>query len=219
MMKIKNLLVTALIAAAVVTGATAAHAELAVNFTNYADTFTKVSTGSDINLVGWRFSAQQNLNVYGLGIFYLDNQIAHTVGLYKATGEQLATATIGSGQGTIQGFFRTVSINNVTLNKDQEYILAATVGDGTYTADTTGTFGGTNTFTNLQFNNVTFLNDVFDSLNTNLPGTWSSLESGAATYGTFGPNMSANAVPEPGTVVLVGAGLLGLVALRRKQTT
>jgi hypothetical protein len=218
MKKIKNLLVTALFAATAVASATAAHAELVVDFGNYADTFTKASTGSDINIIGWQFTAQEKLNVFRLGYFDIDSgSIAHSVALYNAAGVQLASATIGSGQGTTSGFFRTVNIPSVFLDKGENYILAATVGDGTYTADTTGTFGGTNTFAGLQFNNVTYLSDVFDSHNNSLPTTWTSLEGGAATYGTFGPNMDANAVPEPGTVVLVGAGLLGLVAVRRKQ--
>jgi hypothetical protein len=215
MNKFKNLLATALFVASLVAGATAAHATLAVKFDNYADTFTN----SGINVIGWQFTASERLGVHKLGYFDIGRGTdAHSVGLYNSTGTQIANATIGSGLGTLSDFFRMVSISPVELKKGETYTLVATVGDGSYTADTTTTlFGGTNTFNNLNFANVLYLNDVWDPANSSLPVTWTSTENSSTTYGYFGPNMDAAPVPEPGTVILVAAGLLGLIAVRRKQ--
>ena len=83
------------------------------------------------------------------------------------------------------------------------------MGNDWYTAD----IGGT-AFSGLSWNpNLTFGGDVFDSSTQNLPTAWTSTESANVTGG-FGPNI--HQMPIPGTVYLLGSGLAGLGAIRRK---
>lgn len=47
------------------------------------------------------------------------------------------------------------------------------------------------------------------------PGTLSLIDSGVATVAAFGP--ATPAMPEPGSLLMIGSGLLGLMAFRRRQ--
>jgi hypothetical protein len=218
MKSFKMLLVAAIFALTTISGAGAAHAQLAVDFTGYADTFTKDPLGSNINIVGWQFTTTTDLYVSKLG--YFDNGTAadaHQVALYDAAGHSVASVDMAAGQGTLNGFFRMADINAVILAKGQTYTLAATVGADAYTADTTGTqFGGTNNFTGLKYNGVTFGTDVFDDTNQTLPLNWNSTSSVGA-IGSFGPNMDATPTPLPAAAYLLGSGLLGLAGIRRRK--
>jgi hypothetical protein len=217
MKSFKNLLVTALFALTMMTGANAAHAALAVDFTDYADTFTKAAVGNNINIVGWQFTANTDLYVSKLGFFDLNATDAHQVALYDATGKSIASAFISAGSGTINSFFRMATIAGVTLKSGQTYTLAATVGADAYTADVRNSGFGTKGFSGLNYYGVTYLTDVFDSANTDLPLNWISGEGGITDFGTFGPNMDATPTPIPAAAWLLGSGLLGLAGIRRRK--
>ncbi|MBJ6724538.1 DUF4082 domain-containing protein [Geomesophilobacter sediminis] len=222
MKSIKKLLLTAVLAVSLTAGAQAAHASLAVNFDAPADTFTQDATGSTINLIGWSFTTTSDLFVNQLGYFdlYGTGSEAHSVALYDAAGTRLASVTIGAGQGSMNGYFRMADVSSFVIAGGKSYTLAATVGSGSYayTADTTGTeFGGTNSFSGLKFNNVTYQADAFDGDNSALPATWTSAAGVAGAVGTFGPNMDAAPTPIPGAIYLLGSGVAALAGFRRKQ--
>jgi hypothetical protein len=218
MKRFKMLLVAALFALTTIAGAGAAHAQLAVDFTGYADTFTKDPLGANINIVGWQFTTTSELYVSRLGYFDLNATDAHQVALYDAAGNSVASVNMAAGQGTLMNsFFRMADIAGVTLQSGKTYTLAATVGADAYTADTTGTqFGGTNSFAGLKYNGVTYGTDVFDDTTQNLPLNWTSTSSAGVT-GAFGPNMDATPTPIPAAAWLLGSGLLGLAGIRRRN--
>lgn len=197
-----------------------AQAALAVNFSSYADVYD-VSLG--YNIVGWQFTANTDLYVTKLGYFDLGSVgEARSVGLYNASGTLLASATIDPlNQGAQSGFFRMIDLaTKATIDKGQQYTLVTTLGStGQFTADTTGTFGGTGTFGNLTLTDLALLGDVF-ATDAALPANWAAATGGvygATTYGAFGPNMEVTATPIPAAAWLLGSGLLGLVGVRRRK--
>lgn len=204
---IKKLLAAVIIAAALLTGVHPAQASLAVDFTAPADLFNKADTGSDINIIGWQFNVINDLTVNSLG-YYCGKGCAdaHNVGLYESTGKLLASTTVTSGDLMLgNALWRFHSIASVTLLEGSSYILAATVGNDSYTADIGDTY-----FTGLAWNpDIVFITDVFDSINSILPSSWTSSES-VGVMGGFGPNMAQ--VPE--FDYLICFGLIGLAGLR-----
>ena len=210
--KIKTLLLAAVVAASSVTSAAAA--TLGVDFSAPVDVFTKAGVGNNINIIGWQFKVNNNFSIDALGYFDLSGNSltgSHDVALYSAqTGNLLASTSVTSTDVLLgQAPFRFRHIGTLTLEAGLSYILAATVGNDPYTADVGGT-----AFSGLSWNpNLTFGGDVFDSSNQSLPTVWTSLESADVTGG-FGPNLLQ--VPIPGTVYLLGSGLAGLSAIRRK---
>jgi hypothetical protein len=170
---------------------------------------------------GYSFTALDDLIATDLGIFDLDlgtNVVgdglteSHTVGLWKADGTLLSSVLVPAGTaGTLVGGFRYESITPVLLEAGATFVvgahyLSASIGDAY-------AFTGAATFT-------------WDSLIS--VGSGLSFEGGfgfpTKALGEFhgGPNLIVSAapdatpVPEPGTLALLGAGLVSAAAARRR---
>ncbi|MGL4512431.1 MAG: DUF4082 domain-containing protein [Lacipirellulaceae bacterium] len=157
---------------------------------------------------GFRFTALQTVSVTALG--FHDDQLnglvsSHDVALYNTSGTQLVLATVPAGTGApLIGEYRYAALSSaVELQAGTQYVLAAYTNnnDGyrafsTPTADPRISIVSTGAFYNygpsLAFPTTTF--------------------AAASFYAT--PNMLLEAVPEPGTAVLLCAGLAA-VACRR----
>jgi PEP-CTERM motif len=180
----------------------------AVTFTG--NTSTNFVTPAET--VGWQFAVSGNILVTGLGVFdsgqdgLLTN---HTVGIWltSAPATLLASGTVASGTaGTLVNQFRYVSIAP-TLLVPGTYTIGATwgpIGD-TYIAGSP--------LPNFHTDSrITFLGaEYIEAVPLTMPNTSASFFG----QGIFGPNLS---VPEPGTLILLGSGLLGLaIAGSRKK--
>lgn len=209
MKSFKKLLVAALLTVATMSGATFAHADLGVDFSAVAsNTGTKTDFGSDINIIGWAFTVNKNIDITALAYFdYNGISMAgnHDVALYKSNGDLVASTTVTANDplaGTSKWRFHDITKTTLTTGN---YVIAATVGNDLYTIDPASI---------LWHKNITFTGDVFDSSNTSLPATWLSTESAGVTGG-FGPNFVAT--PVPAAMYLFGSGLIGLVGIRRRN--
>ena len=171
------------------------------------------SSFTAITTYGYSFRTLGDLTATDLGIFDLysgslviGDGLAepHGVGLWKADGTLLASTVVPAGTGgTLIGGFRYMPIAPVLLESGASYVIGAfyvSFGDA-YTATGEATF-------------------TWDPLIA--PGTGLRFV-GAFSFPTLnagfipaGPNLIATAaVPEPGTLALLGAGLVG-GALRRR---
>jgi hypothetical protein len=172
--------------------------------------------------VGYAFSIGPTpLTVISLGVYDLDSDgtvgnglfEAHAVGLWTAGGTVLASVTVPAGTGaTLSNGFRFVALGSpVSLLAGQTYVLGAHYTTETPTGDT------------FRQDNQLSGSDPPQSLFA--PGTtWvdGRIVSGLTMptsnfYGFIGPNLEFASVPEPGTLLMMGAGLVAAAAMRRRR--
>jgi len=164
--------------------------------------------------IGFSFTALTDATVTGLAYYdrFMDGfQQSHDVGLWTAGGTLLASATLAAGTGApLMGFFRTISIASVALVAGTQYIVGGTSGQGLddYTWDTTG-------FS--QDPRIMFHNDVYAYDGVAGALTFPTLATGATQNGIFGGNIVMSTVPEPGSMILLLTGLVGVAAVRRRR--
>lgn len=174
--------------------------------------------GGTVNAtLGWSFTANQAVLVDGLGFwddtFASGLDLPHQVGLWNADGSVLlASTTIQAGTASaLIGGFRFESIAPVALVAGREYVLGAFFPSGAvedYNYDATGQDLLKVTFANgITYQRARFLNSSTFGFPTGIdaPGN----------LGSFGPNLSISAVPEPTGAALWGLGAVGLAAIGR----
>lgn len=158
--------------------------------------------------LGYEFNLSQAVTVDSLG-FFADPTLteSHTVGIFNSGGTLLVSATVLPGD-PLTSDFRFHSITPFLLPAASGYVIAGVTG----TTDPY-TFDPTSFSTDPR---VQFVQSEYDISSTLIFPTTTD---GSTAY--FGPNfdiMSSSSIPEPGSLLLIGAGLtiLGFTRFRLK---
>ena len=168
------------------------------------------SLGNGPFTLGWTFTLSQSVTVVGLGAFD-DSQDglneSHDVGIWDSAGTLMGSATVSSGTA------------DPLVNQFRYATTSFSLGPGTYNIGALWLDGG---------DNNTFIGDV-PTLTTGAGITWvanayvaggtlaNPVNSVDSEYAYFGPNFLYNPVPEPGTLAMLGSGLLGAVGVIRRK--
>jgi hypothetical protein len=191
--------------------------------TPYGQAFTGAALGSQLGngpfTLGWSFDVSGSITVTGLAVYH-DNGVGllenHDVGIWDAVGNLIVSATVVPADPCL--------LDQLGAQEWCTVGVRATLGPGTYTIGAVwnslldnmifpGTLAGEG-IANVNGPNVFFIQNEFiaggvltDPINTT-----------GDTMSYFGPNFSyAPSVPEPGTLVLLGSGLLGAVGVIRRK--
>lgn len=175
------------------------------------DDGTFLSTGA-WNL-GRAFTVTSATSVVSLGLWdHLGNGLvnAHQVGLWASNGALLYSVSVAAGTGAVlDGNFRFVDIAPIALTVGSSYLVAATyagVTDDWYMVDATFTSAPMITYDAARWEYGGAL--AFPSqVNGNSTGYWGGDVRLASVVAT----------PEPGTLSLMGLGVTGMFALRRRR--
>lgn len=160
--------------------------------------------------LGWQFTTSQSITITGLGAFD-DSQDglaeSHDVGVWDSVGTLLGSTSVAAG--TVDPLVNQFRYSSVSF----------TLAPGTYNIGALWLDGGdNNTFpgdvpTYSTGAGITFVQNAYVGGGT-LANPVNSVDTQAAY---FGPNFLYSSTPEPGTLLLLGSGLLGAVGVIRRK--
>lgn len=162
--------------------------------------------------LGYQFKATGAITVTALGAYDLGGDgfaVSHDVGLWDASGNLLASTTVSSSD-ALTDMFRYHSISGVDLTAGETYYVGA---------DNYG-YGGDPYLLDADITNsagATYLTGAYNASDTLAFPVFTF-----DAHGYFGGNFQygeTSNVPEPASLGLIAAGMLGLTALRRKQSS
>ncbi len=166
--------------------------------------------------LGWEFTANQNLTVTALGAFdssqdgLIEN---HDVGIWDSNGNLLGMATVAAGTvDPLVNQFRYAAAS-INLIAGQTYEIGALWIDGNDPNTFPCNVGCVSGFATDPA--ITFLMNSYIAGGA-LADPTNHVDN---TPAYFGPNFlfTTSATPEPGTLVLLGSGLLGAVGMVRRK--
>ena len=177
----------------------------AVTFSN----LTGQTLGNGPFTLGWEFTVSQAITVNALGVFD-DSQnglaASHDVGIWNNAGVlQGSIASVQSGFYVNQFVYNNVT--SFTLAPGT-YEIGALWLDGADNNTFPGDVGALGTGAGITFVQSSYISGGTLADPTNTAGTQPAY---------FGPNFLYTATPEPGTLVLLGSGLLGAVGVIRRK--
>jgi hypothetical protein len=168
--------------------------------------------------VGWSFSVgRMSLSVTDLLVFDSGGDglgEAHAVGIWDSLGNLLVSATVNAGTGNplvvgVGAGWREVAVAPTMLAAGQVYTIGAVWLDGVdpmlFDVDTINGF---------TTNRIAFIDNRF------IAGGSLANPTGAVSSNPafFGPTFEANATPEPGSLMLIGGGLVALGLARKRRS-
>jgi hypothetical protein len=169
---------------------------------SFSRTSTRAQRSETPFTLGWEFSTNHAITVNALG-FFDDSQDglaeSHDVGLWDSAGNLLAETTVVTGDPLVNQW-RYSDVTPVTLAAGADYFVGALFTSGADNVVFTGTSADVTTTANISYIQATFAAGGSLSDPTNADGT----------PGFFGPNISANAVPESSTWAMMMLGFAGL---------
>jgi hypothetical protein len=201
--------VTTLVVMALVVGAAQARAGV-INLTAPG-----IEYGSGLYTLGFEFTVDTAMSVNALGVY--DSQqnglaTAANVAIWlNSGGAPLASTVVPNGTGgTLDGLFRYSSIAPLVLTPGVHYVVGAFLNDDLATSFNADQ-GGTATVDP----HVTVVMDRFSPFDSafGFPTASNFFPGGA----WLGANFQATPVPEPATLTMIGMGLAGLAARRRRK--
>jgi hypothetical protein len=170
--------------------------------------FTGVtSSGSGTWTLGYQFTTNTDIFVTALGFYDAFTGTGAQgiagctgcgdVGLFDSVGDLLAETTVTTAGTLINDFYYT-SISPVLLGAGQTFYVGGETGDAVWTYNPSGFSVDAN---------INYIQSAWAS------GSSLTFPAGTdSTQGYFGANFLETAVPEPSNFVLLGSGLLALVA-------
>jgi hypothetical protein len=160
-------------------------------------------------MVGWQFSVSSALQVDGLSYWDANGDglvESHQVAIFNSAGVSLVSAIIPSGTGsTLVSGFRTVAVS--FLLTPGTYVIGGQSPSGSdatlIEATSVTTVPGVTYLQERELNTSAFVVPT-----ANAPGT---------ERGIFGPNFTVTATPEPGSLSLMFAAGIGVLAAFRRR--
>jgi hypothetical protein len=196
--------------------AAAAVPTLAVNFSNAG---AAGGSGPDV-MIGWRFSTTSPISVSQLAFW--DDQgdglaESHQVGIWSAAGSGSAAAALlsttvlaGTADPLAPGsFFRVANVTPLTLPAGDYVIGGLLQGNQVDPYKETSTVSGFAAATGITYPERRFIGTTRG---------FSRPDNTSTGLGSFGPNFTFFAVPEPSTAALAALAFAGLTARRQKQS-
>jgi hypothetical protein len=187
-----------------------AQAVPAISVTN--TTANSLGAGQTFTL-GYQFTTDQSISVSALGVFDSDQDglvDSYPVAIWNSSGAQVASGIVASGTSEpLVAQFRYQTVSSVTLSPGTYQIgaLYTTSDDGVLFPGFTTGFSTAAPVAFVQ-NAFAFGSTLADPIN-----------STSALPSFVGPNFQfdAAATPEPASIAVIGAGLVALVAVRRRH--
>ena len=161
--------------------------------------------------LGYSFQVNSAITVTGLGVFDDASDglnVSHDVGLWDASGNLLASTTVGAGTvAPLNGFYRMSAISGVSLTAGNVYYVGSVNG-----IDNNGWMQDPSVL--IAAPRITYLSRQFEFSSGGL--VFPDL-AGSGSTGYFGGNFEfgTSSVPEPGSLLMLGSGVLAAAGALR----